>query len=172
VQRLELAGIEEGHQDARVPSATQIVNPHLNNLVCVFEAIPMGNIPFGKAPNTDAVAQAPVAKPDIQGEPRRSRRTRTLLKGKLAFGHGAFSIDCVIRDISKSGAHVRIQPGLTVPRNVFLVHLRDRTAFEAIVRWRRNDGNFGLEFNAAHDLERSELAEMKLLRRYCVDAVC
>ena len=127
----------------------------------------MGNTSFGKARNTVSAV-----KPTIQGEPRRAKRARTLLKGKLSYGHGAFTVDCVIRDFSHSGARVRVQPGVAIPANLYLVHLRNRTAFEATVKWRDDDGNLGLKLNAAHDLDHTDHAEMKVLRRYCIDSVC
>jgi hypothetical protein len=107
-------------------------------------------------------------KPTNTHESRGARRKRTLLRGKLAYGSGAFSIDCVISDISETGARVQAEPGATVPEHVFLVHLRTRTAYDAQVVWHRGN-NFGLKFSAAHDLENATTAELKLMRLYCVD---
>jgi hypothetical protein len=125
---------------------------------------------FGKACRVAETSTVATPAPVIQSDPRRSLRTRTLLKGKLSFGRGAFTVDCTIRDISGTGARVRVQPGAAVPAQVFLVHLRDRTAFEATVKWRRKDGQLGLKLDAAHDLNHCRTPELKQLRRYCIDA--
>lgn len=90
------------------------------------------------------------------------------MRGKLAYGAGAFSIDCVISDLSETGARVQVQEGATIPEEVYLVHLRTRIAYESKVAWRR-DNFAGLEFNGSHDLETATAPELKLMRLYCVD---
>jgi hypothetical protein len=121
---------------------------------------------FGRASRPPAPQKA--AKPVITSEARRARRQRTLLRGKLAYGSAAFSVDCVISDLSETGARVQVQAGATVPEQVYLVHLRTRTAYESKVVWHR-DNFVGLEFKSAHDLETATSAEMKLMRLFCVD---
>lgn len=121
---------------------------------------------FGRASRPSAPPKA--VKPTITHEGRQARRQRTLLRGKLAYGSGAFSIDCVISDLSETGARVQIQAGATVPEQIYLVHLRTRTAYDSKVVWHR-DNYVGLEFKTAHDLETETSAEMKLMRLYCVE---
>ena len=99
---------------------------------------------------------------------RRQARKRTLLTGKLVLGGGTFSADCIIVDLSDSGARVRIEPGADVGGDVVLIHLRDQIAFEAQVKWRRAR-DLGLEFIRTHDLRQATTPEMKRLRRYCLD---
>src|ERR1051326_3262248 len=123
---------------------------------------------FGRATRPPNQPQKPVRPADAE-EFRKSRRTRTLLRGKLAYGAGAFSIDCVISDLSETGARVQVQTGASIPERVYLVHLRARTAYEAKVMWRR-DNFAGLEFTASHDLETATAPELKLMRLYCVDS--
>ena len=106
----------------------------------------------------------------IGADTRRAHRVRTFLRGKLSYGNGAFSVDCAICDISPTGARIRVEPGATVPETVYLVHIRERTAFEATVKWRRKDGSLGLRFNTIHDLNNPNTTGMKLLRRYCTDS--
>ena len=92
-----------------------------------------------------------------------------LLKGVLCFGDdAAFTVDCTIADISEKGARVRVGAGTTLPAELYLVHLRDRKAFESTVAWIR--GEFvGLKFVAEHDLDNPETAELKVLRQHCVE---
>jgi hypothetical protein len=105
----------------------------------------------------------------IMSDSRRSRRDRTFLQGKLFFGHGAFKVDCIIRNISPTGALLRVHPGTNVPDSVYLIDVAKRTAFEASVKWRRKDGGIGLKFSAMHDLECPTTHEMKQMRRICID---
>src|SRR5262249_24731811 len=100
---------------------------------------------------------------------RRSKRVRTYLRGKLFYGRGAFSIDCIIRNISPNGAQLRVQPGTNFPDNVYLIDVARRTAFEAAVKWRRKDGGVGLKFSAIHDLESTTTHELKQMGRICID---
>src|SRR5690348_18038073 len=106
---------------------------------------------FGRATRPPVQPPKP-ARPDNAEELRKSRRKRTLMRGKLAYGAGAFSIDCVISDLSETGARVQVQEGATIPEEVYLIHLRTRIAYESKVAWRR-DNFAGLEFNGSHDLE-------------------
>jgi hypothetical protein len=78
-------------------------------------------------------------------------------------------MDCAIKDISPTGAQLRVQPGSSIPDNVYLVHVSAWTAFEAIVKWRRKDGSIGLKFKTAHDLERPTTGELKRMRLSCLD---
>ena len=112
-------------------------------------------------------AVAPVAAPRPSKELRSSKRTRTLLAGKLCYGAG-LSTDCTISDLSESGAKVRCDNASIIPAAVFLVHLREQKAFEATVAWRRANG-LGLKFAAVHDLRTPTTDELKHLRRHCVE---
>src|SRR5215471_16073800 len=59
-------------------------------------------------------------------EERRSARKRVLQRGKLCFGENLkFTVDCVIRDISDTGARVQVDGDPTVPYQSYLVHLRE-----------------------------------------------
>jgi hypothetical protein len=130
----------------------------------------MSNKTFGRRqqPIEPPPAPAParvVPELDLRNTPRK----RTLFKGLLSYGQNcAFTIDCVIADISDAGARVQIQPGPSVPTDVFLVHLRERAAYEATVAWRRNN-NLGLKFAARHDLENPATEDLKVLRQHCVE---
>jgi len=78
-------------------------------------------------------------------------------------------LDCIIKNISPTGALLRVQPGANVPDNVYLIDVVKRTAFEANVKWRRKDGGVGLKFSAVHNLESPTTHELKEMRRICVD---
>ena len=131
---------------------------------------------FGKAtrpPDAPAPAPAPKLqkpKPVISSEQRTKARKRTLLKGRLVYGHdGAFTVDCTISDLSETGARVSVESSVPLPEEVMLVHLRETLAFEAKVQWRRPDGMGGLAFTKVHDLEKADTPLLKLLRYYCIE---
>ena len=128
---------------------------------------------FGRSQPAPVSAPVPAPAPEPIGKGplsdlRSSKRTRTLLAGKLCYGNG-LSTDCTISDISESGARVRSDMAAILPAEVFLVHLRDQKAFEATVVWRRANGNLGLRFRAVHDLRDPSTDALKLLRVHCVE---
>src|ERR1051325_3553263 len=109
---------------------------------------------FGKAQRVIVAEPVPTPSPVVRpsvADQRRSKRTRTLLAGKLCDGMG-LSTDCTISDLSDTGARVRADTAAIVPADIFLVHLREQKAFEATVVWRRANGYLGLKFKAVHDL--------------------
>lgn len=92
-------------------------------------------------------------------ERRPERRRRTLLGGCIVFDEGKQVFDCTIRDLSKGGARITLPTGQSVPKNVYLIHLRDRLVYDADIVWRK-DGEAGLSF--ASVLQLAELADGKL----------
>jgi hypothetical protein len=86
------------------------------------------------------------------GENRRiASRARALLAGKIIIGRGLISPDCVIRDLSSSGARVRISAETDLPPKVSLLVIKEGLLFEANVAWRRGDQT-GLAFVGQYDL--------------------
>lgn len=130
----------------------------------------MNNRTFGRRQRAvEPSPPPPPAREVPEVDPRGTQRKRTLLKGIVSYGQNcAFTVDCVIADISEAGARVQIQQGPPVPSDVYLVHLRERAAYEAKVAWRRND-NVGLKFVARHDLENPTTEDLKVLRQHCVE---
>ena len=91
-----------------------------------------------------------------------------VMPGKLYFGLRAQAVDCLIGDMSVGGARVRVKPGTVVLDDLYLVHLREWTAYEVRVAWRRPDGNLGLQFKRSRDLEGAVAPELRVMREYCV----
>jgi hypothetical protein len=147
-------------------------------------ARPANKAAFGKRERWRAAKAEPASspgleenKPDVvreavadarKPEERRSARKRVLHRGKLCFGEDfKFTVDCVIRDISDSGARVQVDGDPTVPYTSYLVHLREHAAYETTVAWRKR-GSIGLKIISRHDLE-TPTEEMEVLRQYCVE---
>jgi len=124
---------------------------------------------FGRALNIvqEAIAERRISR---YFDARRSPRKRVLWPGKLVFGTFAKSVDCTICDVSTLGARVRIRPDSVVPNELFLVHLREWTAYQARVVWRRKDGNLGISFKRAFDLEGATKPDLRVMREFCASS--
>lgn len=84
----------------------------------------------------------------MSAEHRQEVRQRVFLKGRIRFNNGASSMDCLVRDLSATGARISLSETATLPE-VFDLHIpqKDRT-YRAILRWRREDG-IGVTFEDA-----------------------
>jgi hypothetical protein len=102
--------------------------------------------------------------PPASTEGRHAERRRTLLGAKLVYGNGAFTLDCVVRDISSTGARVKLPEGMAVPASVFLVEMRDGTAYAARVVWKRHP-LIGLTFIERRDLRTADTPLLLFMKR-------
>lgn len=98
-------------------------------------------------------------------EARSSARRRTLLRGRICWGpHFAISADCAIRDLSESGAQLRLPATQALPPTFALIHILDGTSFEATLAWRK--GEFaGVKFLGKHDLKAPGPRDLLPLRQ-------
>lgn len=105
-------------------------------------------------------------------EHRRETRQRVFLKGRILFNNGSSSFDCLVRDMSSSGARLVMSDATTLPEAFDLyIPQKDRT-YRATLRWRREDG-IGVTFEdparapaaAALDSAATEASVTMLLRR-------
>ncbi len=90
-----------------------------------------------------------------------------VVPGKLVFERGLRSLDCMIGDMSVRGARVRISQGAPIPKEMWLVHLKEWHAYQARVVWKRADGNIGLAFGKSYALKGALSAELRTLREHC-----
>lgn len=80
-------------------------------------------------------------------EHRREARQRVFLKGRIIFNNGSSSFDCLVRDLSPTGARLVMSDATTLPEAFDLyIPQKDRT-YRATLRWRREDG-IGVTFEA------------------------
>ena len=75
---------------------------------------------------------------------RRSKRRRQYKAAKLIFNDNQSVIDCILRDISGTGARVQLESWFDCPEQV-LLRLSDGLAFLSDVVWSR-DNQLGLHF--------------------------
>lgn len=100
--------------------------------------------------------------PTENPERRTSRRGRALLAGKLVYGDG-FSADCTIRDLTATGAKVTLPAHQLVPKDFYLIVIRDGMAHKARTLWTRYP-HAGLEFESSHDLGDAMPAALRPLK--------
>lgn len=71
---------------------------------------------------------------------RREARQRTFLKGRIIFNNGASSMDCLVRDMSATGARLALTETATLPEVFDLFIPQKERTYKANLRWRRSDG--------------------------------
>lgn len=69
---------------------------------------------------------------------RNSQRRRSLIGAQIISNNGFSTLDCLVRDISDTGARVKVENPISIPEQFSLV-LSDGRSFVATVRWRRVD---------------------------------
>jgi hypothetical protein len=57
------------------------------------------------------------------------------IEGRLIFADGSFVLDCMIMDISESGARIKTALDVAAPPRVYLWQAKTATVFECEVRW-------------------------------------
>ena len=83
---------------------------------------------------------------------------RTFLKGRILFNGGSSSMDCLIRDMSASGARLELSETATLPE-VFDLYIQNKdTKFRSTMRWRRG-GSIGVIFDDAVAKPAPEVAK-------------
>ncbi len=75
---------------------------------------------------------------------RMSARKRTLLGAKIIFNDGHSVYDCLVRNLSDTGAMIQIENPLAAP-NTFDLQLSDNRLLACEVRWRKIN-SIGVQF--------------------------
>ena len=78
-------------------------------------------------------------------EHRKEVRQRTFLKGRILFNKGASSMDCLVRDMSASGARLALTETTTLPDSFDLYIPQKEKTFRSALAWRRAD-SVGITF--------------------------
>ena len=79
--------------------------------------------------------------------------------------------DCVIRNLSHSGAKIELPKVHVAPPRFILLHFQACMAYEAILKWRRGD-MAGVAFEARHELETCELPNLAVVREQWLALRC
>ena len=78
-------------------------------------------------------------------EHRHTARHRVLKGGRIVFNHGNSTIACTIRDLSATGAKLKVASSIGVPDEFTLVFDDGSTSSNCVVR-RRTPDTVGVEF--------------------------
>lgn len=97
-----------------------------------------------------SAAGRPESKPADE-DLRRAARTRTLIGGRIVFHDGAYSYNCLVRDVSESGARVEIPAARLIPRRFYFLTSRQEVAYDAELVW-RTQKMAGVKFRQRIDL--------------------
>lgn len=71
--------------------------------------------------------------------------------------------DCMIKDISESGAKIELSHLHKVPPRFILMHFQAGVAFEVVLKWRRGD-LAGMSFEHRHPLEDAVPSRLEPVR--------
>jgi hypothetical protein len=91
-----------------------------------------------------------------------------LLGGKIVFGGAAFTSACAIRDLSETGARIKMPSSEWVAEQIYLIEIRGAAVYKANVVWRRPP-EYGLSFVAKYDVQALP-SEIAYLRQLWVDS--
>jgi hypothetical protein len=97
-------------------------------------------------------------------ESRDAVRQKTFLKGTLYYDNRRASIECVIRDMSDSGARLHFEHPVTVPDDVELFIPHKQQTLHAHVR-RRSPNEIGIAFEVARTAEPRRADDDELQKR-------
>lgn len=81
----------------------------------------------------------------IVTDSRSKVRVRTFLKGRIVFNNGNSTFDCLVRDLSGTGAKLVLTETATLPEVLDLHILNKGAIHRAQIRWRRAD-QIGVRF--------------------------
>ncbi len=86
--------------------------------------------------------------PQVGSEARMAARRRMLKSGKIAYADRHVTIDCLVRDMSATGARVRVEGSVTAPDTFELLIPLDGLEANCQVVWRAG-ADIGIKFLAA-----------------------
>lgn len=102
-------------------------------------------------------------------ERRKVERKRAFSAGLLAYGGGAFVLDCLIRDIGAKGAQVRVSAAQPMPNEAFLIDLKTWVGYQAHRIWYRSS-LAGFSFEQEYPLSGALPAHLEFLRSLFIEA--
>src|SRR5471030_398191 len=97
-------------------------------------------------------------------EPNAAIRQRTFLKGTVYYDNRRASIECVVRDMSASGARLTFEYPVTVPDNVELFIPQKQQTLRARVQ-RREANEIGIAFEVERSDEPRRASDVELQTR-------
>src|SRR5437588_9121528 len=99
---------------------------------------------------------------------RRSVRVRTFFGGRIVFHDGAYSYNCVVRDMSESGARVEIPAARLIPRRFYFLTSKEEVAYDSELVWRTHS-MAGVKFRQAIDIATCQDPRLRYLKRIAAE---
>lgn len=96
---------------------------------------------------------------------RSSSRSRTLLPARIEFYDGAIKLECVVKDLSETGARIRVSESVSIPESFRLYLPKTDRWFDAQLKWRRTD-LIGVAFENADNKDIAPDAPPVIDQRY------
>ena len=75
----------------------------------------------------------------MDDEHRASRRQRVLKSGKIVYGNGSIVVDCTIRNISETGAQLKVPTTVAIPDQFEFRETTTGKGRAVTVVWRKGD---------------------------------
>jgi hypothetical protein len=106
-----------------------------------------------------------MSNPATRWQERRSEpREPANARGRVMHGDKlAIWADCMIKDLSESGAKIQLSHLYNLPPRFVLLHLHAGVAFEVVLKWRRGD-LAGMAFEHRHLLEQPVESRLEPVR--------
>ena len=99
---------------------------------------------------------------------RRSVRVRTFFGGKIVFNNGAYSYDCVVRDMSESGARLEIPDARMMPRRFYFLTSKAEIIYDSELVWRTRM-MAGIKFREVIDLATCSDPKLRYLKNIAAE---
>ena len=97
-------------------------------------------------------------------EARRAERVRSFRRARIIFNNHSTTIDCVIKNISRSGAKIEIGNSMSIPETFDLEVPQKGRTFRARLSW-RSETAIGVEFveeePVGQDRDRGEVERLR-----------
>jgi hypothetical protein len=103
-----------------------------------------------------------------RAERRKSPRRRVFLRGKVVLANTHFSSDCTIRDLSPTGARIRVNPDTISIDPYHLIVVKDGVVHASTTAWQTGD-EVGLEFDSTDSLSGDTPPHLRQLHRLWVE---
>jgi hypothetical protein len=104
-----------------------------------------------------------------KSERRKVDRKRAFTAGLLAYGGGAFVLDCLIRDIGAAGAQIRASKAQPMPNEAYLIDLKTWFGYQAHRIWYRSS-LAGFSFEQEYPLSGALPPHLEFLRSLFIEA--
>ena len=130
------------HSNNPAPSSGGSLSPEALEQLRGRARLLLGGHP-AEAPAPDSPPPAPADAADV-AQRRQTARHKTMISGKLVFNDMASMIDCIVRDLSDTGARIKLAAPAQLPP-VFILRFNDGHHHRCKVR-RRSALELGVEF--------------------------